>query len=575
MKRALVIFLFIVAAVVATFIYFSPRSFTFSEVSPVYHAIPLDAPLFFEFRAARSMYVNQPVINDIREAGFWKGLYQNYQKIDSLITRTSEIPSWIRNEKVVVAIKNEGTSDLTPLFLVQAAGSSRKKGWIALFEKLFPKETYQTKERSYDHFTITDITDGQNRTHFSFSFAEGLLISSTKSALVEQALRQLQSSGIAGDPGFRPLGRTVSGNAEIVLFINHRFFPGFISRWLNGQVTRRTNEFGDNEAVRHSGAISAFRNFASWSQFDVGINQRGFQLRGRSTAFDSLNHYITVFAGQQPQRIQSDKNLPYNTSYFVSYLFSDKNDFFDRLENYFRANHVYYNREEKFTRMASETRINVKRLFTNILDNEIIVAGIGGVRNLSVGSGLIIMPVRNVPDAETQIIQLIGNYYTRRNQNLSDQTKSIDTGKRWNIYRFPYPSLPGIWLGHPFRAVKANFVGFGNQMVVFASSEDELTDYFNKMDKNETLSKNTAYQRFMDNSGNRANINVFVDIPQNEEMMRDIFHASQAKTIRQNKALIQNSTFINWQVINAKDMVLNNLLIGYTRADTKPGGRNQ
>jgi hypothetical protein len=559
MKRIAIFLVPVLIVAVAAYFYFSPREFSFLGESPAYHAVPLDAPLFFEISSTRSIPLANAMFQEIKDANLWQSFFSLNEKFDFLITKSAEVPSGLRTDKLLIAIKYEGRNEITPLFIIPYSGSSKKRGWNALIEAWFPIAEFSRNERNYDHFSVIDIANNQSRNIFSYAYAEGLLLASPKSVLIEQALRQLNSSGISGNPGFVKVNRSASKQAQAAIYINHRFFPGFLARWLNNDVFRRVNEFGETEVIRYARDINVFREYADWSELDIQFHDNGLKMSGITSAYDSSNHFLSIFSNQQPQRFQADKLLPDNTSFFVSYNFSDSHDFFRRLENYFRANHRFYYREEKFTRMASESRTNVKNLFQNILESEIILA-YTSLPDPTGKSGLVIIPTRNRTAAEGQILQMLRIRAERSGQILNDQSVTIDSDKRWYAYKFPYPSLPGLWLGKPFHSIRANYIAFWENNIVMANSENEMASYFRKMDQGEVLSKYIGYQRFMRSADGRASVNVFFDVARGYNIGSEILDASLFKMVSGKQEQLQKFRYANWQISNSKEMFVNKFI---------------
>lgn len=565
MKRIAILLVSILLVAAAAFIYFSPRNYPFFSESPAYHAVPLDAPLFFEINSARSIPLTNAMFQEIKFANFLQPLFSLSERFDSIVSNSPEVASGLRSDKILVAFKYEGRDEITPLFIIPTSGSSKRKNWLALFDQWYPHHQFTRNERDYDQFKVIDVANNQNLNVFSFSVAEGMILASPKSVLVEQGLRQLNSTGISDNPGFVKVNQMNSGQSLATLYINHRFFPGLLSRWLSNDIVRRVNEFGETEIVRYARDINAFRTFANWSELSIQASNNGLAMSGYTFSHDSLNQFLTVFANQKPQRFQASKLLPDNTSFFVSYILSDSPDFFRRLENYFRTQNKFYNREEKFAKMASETRTNVKNLFQNILENEIVMAFTSIPADPNEKSGLIVIPIRNRTAAEGQILQMLRIRAERNGQLLEDLSVAIDTDKRWYAYKFPYPSLPGLWLGQPFRSVKANYIAFWDNNIIMASTENEIFSYFLKMKKGETLSKDARYQQFMRKTKSRASINVFYDNVRGFNIGNEILDATFFRRIKGKQESLKKFRFANWQLSRSKEMFFNSLMLSFSQ----------
>src|SRR5690606_26677992 len=107
---------------------------------------------------------------------------------------------------------------------------------------------------------------------------------------------------------------------------------------------------------------------------DLSFSKDDLIFNGYSVAGDSLNHYLSVFEGQQPVRFRADEILPQNISCYFNIAFSDKKLFFKRLENYFIHTGSYYIREERMKRFEYGFRNNMREQFGEIVKDQITVA---------------------------------------------------------------------------------------------------------------------------------------------------------------------------------------------------------
>jgi hypothetical protein len=213
--------------------------------------------------------------------------------------------------------------------------------------------------------------------------------------------------------------------------------------------------------------------------------------------------------------------------------------------------------------MASETRTDVKILLQNILDNEIVMAYTQISDNPSNKSGIIVIPVRNRTATEGQIMQWLSSYAGRRGQSLSDLSVALGNDNSLYAYRFPYPSILSVWLGHPFRSINTHYIAFWENNLILAPGTDELTDYYRNMLAGETLSRNIQYQRFMQNVETRANITIFVDLRRAFNLGKEIFDPPTFRKLNAERENISNIRYANWQVVKSKDIFYNHITINY------------
>ncbi|MCL1821207.1 MAG: hypothetical protein FWG22_00120 [Prolixibacteraceae bacterium] len=563
MKRIIVIIILLVIVALGVALYFfKPQQFLFFRDSPAYKAIPTDAAMFFEINSLRSLSADNAVLQELSDAGFWPSFFEAKEHFDS-ITSSLEVAS-LRNEKLVAVFKFKGRDELSPLFIVHGGNDNKQKNWIYIIDHFFPATAHNRKQRSYDNFTITDITDAQGRNVFSYAFGEGLLLAGPKAILVEQGLRQLNSQGLLENQGFKKVNTLAQNHEDISLYVNQKYLPSSVMYHLSNETVSSVDEFGETRTVRHSRDIQEFEKFADWSEFDINISDDGIKCTGVSVAYDSLYHYLSVFERQQPLRSYASRLLPDNTSLFVDVTFSDYNLFSEKLENYFTNTGQFYKREVNLKTMGRQSRTDIKVMLGNIVSNTVIMAYTTIPDDPSRKSGVIVVPVKNRNNAEGQILQMLKNYAEQRKAELSDYSVTIDNARKHYAYKFPFPSLPGEWLGKPFYSVKANYVGFWENNVVFATGENELAEYYKKMSNGEFLSKNGSYQKFMQNADSRANINVFVDIAHGFPLGKELLESSLFKKMTARSSSLKKFRYFNWQIsYSKKETFHNNVSVSY------------
>ncbi|MFW6310121.1 MAG: hypothetical protein ACOC1D_03380, partial [Prolixibacteraceae bacterium] len=361
------------------------------------------------------------------------------------------------------------------------------------------------------------------------------------------------------------VNRTVNAQSEVSLYINHAKFPAYLRNLMNDQTVQAQNEFGEKQNMNYRKAVQDFADFASWTEVDFNFEKDYISLGGISAADDSLNHFLSVFKEQQPMRFRADEMLPKNTSFFCSYTFSDKDKFFSRLEDYFMHSDTYYQREKMIKKMESEFRVDLKNALQNIVRDEIIAGTTTIPVNPQNKTGFFIMHTTGATDAEEMLTELLSNYAARTGKTINDFTSgyAVDDELQFTVYRFPYPSLPGVWLGKPFTMIEANYVAFYDNFMVFCNSQKGLQEYLHGMALGATLAKDMRYLRFKQKVSNRANINVYTDINRVYSYSDQLFSAKITRALKGKEESLRKFWAINWQVQRQKSIYFNSVFVGF------------
>ena len=565
MKKYLIIFAIVLITVVAAFIYFTKDDITFSKETSVYKAIPITAPLFIETSSIKAISEENQILNDLETAEIAPSFFYFTNQVNSLVEANQDISKGIRNEPFVVFFSFSGKNELFPVFIKKIQSNSKKQQTELLIKSLYPSESNTYTEANYNGHKTVEIRNKAGLAVFQYSFTTGLLIASPKSILVEEAIRQLSNPGISNNPYFTNVNKTVTSQSEISCLINHKQFPDWLAQIVNRNTGNESNEFGKEVRINFATVLKEFSAFAAWTELDVTLKENLIRLSGISSSDDSLQHYLSVFDDQSPVRFNADKVLPKNTSYYFSASFADKEKFFENLENYFKHSGNYYSREDQIQQIENSLGINFKESFQGLVNSEIIVAASVIPVNPNDKITYFIVETEGKTAAKNVVDEFFANYYKKNNieQGSLESIFSVDNETRFAVYKFPYPSLPKIWLGQPFSLAKAAYLAWHDNYLVFCSSKEGLHEYLHSMVLDASLAKDINYLRFKENVESRANISAFININRAFSWQKELLNNEIAKLILEKEEFVRKFGMANWQLINNKNIYFNSVVVSY------------
>lgn len=567
MKRNLIIVLIFVLAAIVGVVFFMKSDVSFARETSIFRAVPFSAPVFIEMKNIKSIPFDISLVQELTENGNVAKFSGWIEKLNKAISENNEIQNGLRNDPFILVFDFIGENEIYPLVIKHAESTNIKNSLKKLVQTMFSAEEYNNEQKEYNGHKVISVTSLNTSQSVYFSFADGLFLASTKLLLVEKSLRQLGAESIDTDLNFSQVNKTVSAQSNISLFINHHSFPILISKWLNRKSVTSANEFGEPESHNLARDIRAFENFAAWSELDVVFSENEILLNGVSAANDSLNHFLTVFDGQQPVRFQAPDLLPSNTSFFTSYTFSDKSIFFKELEKYFTHTASYYRREDRIKKIESLFRADLKTTFQEIVEKEIIVATTNIPVQPENKTTLFLLQTTGKTNAEKLLNNLLGSYAQQKKIEPESLKKTFEFDKEisFSIYNFPFPSFPGIWLGRPFGFVDANYFAFFQNYIVFANSEAGLQDYLHNMTLDATLSKDMRYADFSKKMASKTNINTFINVNRIFNIKNEVFNPENVSLFDKNEAYLRKFEALNWQVIVEKGVFFNTVYTTFNK----------
>ena len=564
MKRILVLFFVVVLVVVARIFYFTENNISISNEVSEFDAVPADAPLFAEFRSMKIYPRENPMIQEMIKAGIGVSFLSWVEKMDTLISNQQYTTRKELTESFILAFPLDGENSPEPLLIKKTASKSEQKLLEKLIHMLYPEASFRYEKSELNgHKMFSAVSDENNETVY-YCFVNGLFLASQRSEIIERSVSQLSASGVSVNPYFMKANRTATGQSAVSWYVNHAAFSGFLAGLLNDKPSAEVDEFA-RKATGPGEKVKNFQSYAAWSELDMEIKERSIHLNGISTASDSLNHWLTIFEGQEPVKYTASEVLPKNTSFFCSFTFSDNDRFFTNLEKYNSRSANETKRVELFKKMDSEFRSGVKDIFKQLVGNEVIVAANSVPAEPEMKNTFFIVQTPGRTTTVELFDQLMQNHAAVKGVN-PDSQKSIypvDEETRFTIYRFPFPSFPGIWLGKPFTLAKAGFAAFYDNYLVFCSSENGLQDYLHQMVLDATLAKDPGYAAFSKNILSHTNVNVYVNIPRLFPLFGEMLNDDLTRFATEKEETLKKMGTVNWQVLNEKEFFFNSIYLIY------------
>ena len=559
MKRNLILIIIaVLIAAVAAFILFTRNQISFVKDGSLYKAIPASSPVFVEISSLKAIPTENPVLTELAVLNDFAWFISEINKISELISENDEIQkSWARRP-AILAFDFVGEDKLLPVIISPIKNSDELNGIEQLLSGLEGTDGSDPQVRKYTGHKIFSIKNTKGKS-LHYCAAGGLIIISPESILIDKSLRQLNSENLTDIRNFNRVNKTVDSQSDFSWYINHHRFPELFTKILNGTTLSSENEFGETIKKNLRRDVLNLRSYAGWSELDMSFHDRLVSMNGITVADDSLNHFVTVFNGQQAESFQCDKALPKNTSFYIGYTFSNRDLFFENLIDYFKHSNTFYDREDLLKKMERRLGDDSRTVLKEMVENQVAAA----ITDISDDdkTTFFVVKVHSHKNAQAALEQMMQNYAGSKNIEFSSlyYNVSAEDGKTSRVYRFPYPSLPGVWFGETFAFAKANFAVIYDNYLVFASSENAMKEYLSDMALNYSLKEDRDYADFEREAENKANINVYANINRVLPLSKHIFTTDFSKKIEENSETLRKFEAISWQLVCEKEVYFNSL----------------
>lgn len=568
MKRNLIIVLVVILLAIVGFIFFTQKDVVFTKETSLYKAVPVSSPVFVELSSLRDIPSESPVLNHLAGIDDFGWVLEKLAQTNTLSKEVKEIQSQFSKRPLIIALDFIGKNELRPVVISSLRTSEELTGFERLLEMMEGASGLEFTNTKYNGHKVFHVAGSEGRS-MHYSVAGGLIVFSPEEILVEKSLRQLNSHNITNINNFNKVNKTVTSQSNVSWYINHNRFPELWANFLNPKTNTRVNEFGETIKRNLRKEVLDLQNYASWSELDMTISDKGIALKGITAADDSLNHFLSVFEGQEAANCQAQRILPKNTSFYIGFTFSDRDLFFKNLENYYVHSDKYYWREEHIKTMEKRFKKGSRTILRNLVKNQVVAAITSVSSDVNQHKTLFIVNNESRSNNREQFETLLKNYAKSKKLEFNTLLTShvSSAGKTYQIYSFPYPSLPEIWLGKTFRFAKTSFAAFRDDYLIFASTKEGLAKYLNDLDQGATLKNDDRYASFYKLMESKSNIGAFVDVNRIYNLNKSLFNAQFAKGFEKNEEILRKFNGLSWQVLCENNVFINAVNIGL---DLKP-----
>ncbi len=541
---------FMLLAIGGTVYYFYSEKQENKDIIPALKMVTPNTPML--------LVVNSPsqLTSDLKQNPIWQGLlrmgaYKDINRAcdlaDSILHSNLALAEQLKDCKAILTFNYFGNNDYQPVFILPLKVSQKSSKVKSILVKVVNKEGFILKERAYNQEYIYDAQDRYGRIAFSFSFLNNTLIFSPATVFVEDAMRQYKMPSIYEDPFFKKVFKNRNPDADVNVFINHRYF------------SRLTSFFSESHLKKTIASLT----YACWSCINLNMESQRVLFSGYSSTNDSLNNYLNLLLDQTPVDHKIDQVLPANTSFYLSYGLSNLKTYFSDLDNYLQKQHKYYQRVEELKAIKNASGVDLVDLFTHITGDEIALAFTDVDKTVISRNRLLLFELSGVKSAKKQVEELIQGYNKRH--PLSKKIKnSVYVGNdEYDFYTMPFEDFARTLLGDLFASSKFRCFTFYDKYLVFADNTTTLWNYVRSMQKGEVLTSCNRYLQVKENLISRGNLYSYLDVTPGILLAGSYLDEQLVARLNWNIETARNFKSVGWRLCSRKGMIENQGILFY------------
>jgi len=466
-KLVITTIILLIATIAITVVYFKNLNPPGSNTSRVIEAIPDNAPVIFQFTNEKSFY-DIFSGNTLLTSVIGKDDLADIDTLRNILLGNHLLHKYFDGQSLFVSLhplKNNDAALLLSIsalkgFDVSAMEQLAKQpgsGLIIHAQRIGGLPAYNIYINSIKmRFYIVDKGDDI----FSGSFSE---------ELAGQAAEYKPT----GKKAFVLLPEQQNSNSLANLYVNYRALGPLFEKL-----------FSNN---KNTDIFKNFKNLPAEAALSLNYKNDAFMFSGTTTLqHNQPESYLNLFAGQQPVINHLKDIFPATTAYSTNFAVSDPVKFAKDLYQSHKQAGMMNEEDSLFKKIKAETGISLRTEFGNLLGNEFAIVTTRFQEKYAIVS---------IKDG-SKLTPLLFNIST------------ITTDK---IGQFRYDKIPYFLLGDAFGVLKHPYFMIVDNYLILATTQNELTSYYDTYFNRKFLSKMDQYNQFDNLQAERSNVAFFIN----------------------------------------------------------------
>jgi len=525
---------------------------TFStKQNPAYKAVPEKSPLIIEIKNTNGLYdaleSNNLIIKQFRKVPAIDSLFNGLNGFYDFATGHSGIHDLLKNKSIIISMNLTGKNQLTPLYLAQMNNQEESSTATENITSSLGGEFTVTR-KSYDNATIYNARS--EKFNLFYACVNDILMVSEDFILIEQSIRQTNSQNLLDNTEFTELYKTIEENAFANIFINHLTINQLLAKYVAPDL-RKT--------------VGQMSTYSNWSGIDLWLKDSEIEMNGFSITKDSSDLYLNLFKHQEAQKMDIEKVIPVNATYFVALNLKNTTNYLDQYEVYIKANSNFYPRETALMEFQKKTKTNPVQLFKDIAGTQF--AGVYTNINKSIPSQnrYFVAEIVNESEAKKKIVKAVDDYSLGLREKPKDMYTeyAVNSKNKIDIYRLPFSNMAESLLGRSFAGINGQYITIYKKHLIWGDNLPGMKNYLENLVAEKTLANDSVYKQSLKGGQSKAKFYMYAKIPKVYRLKDVLFKQQLSSKLSANEEVIRKFSVFSWQYSLSGDKIKNSLHLKY------------
>lgn len=506
MKRYVTVGVLLIITIALVFIYLRSATHT-DHKRPLFDALPSNASLILSFPDAISTFSDLDSTSYTAELNSIPLIADTKLKLQHMDSMLSGLGYTLKGTPMLVSAHSVSKKETDMLYLVELAPSQSETFMGAI------KGAVKHKERSFREHTIYDITSGI-AAPLTMAYMDGILVVSSTSILVEEALLQLiEKPSLLNNAELASITNKVSEDVDLSVIIS----PSHL-------------HLLDNMLLSEGAPFKAdLHQWASWLALDVKLREKDIVLTGYATPSDTS--FLSLNQHEATHVFDADKVMPGNTAFFKYTTFIGLND------------------------TGDEDEWDLDNYFNELLNGELVVGLMESLDEDHLNDRFHLLKLTDVERTEQSLAELL-----RLNANEQEDVTSgqLKVGNAFDALFDAYVDIPN----DPYFSIVGEYL--------LLAADASTIDRFIKNAEERSLYQTMVYQQFRDHVTSTSNVTIYVAPSLFRELLPIIFNEDITDELAENWSQVKDVNGAVLQFTSYEGMFFTNGYVQFNSGDTDP-----
>jgi hypothetical protein len=524
---------------------------TFStKQNPAFKSVPQKSPLIIEFKDQEGFFKafkgENQLFAEMKAIPAFDNLLSKVTRFRDFVEGHSGIADLLRSKSIIVSVNPSGKNQLASLFLVQLNNSGESGSAVDVVSRELGAQ-YTIQRKSYDNTSIVNAKSPE--LSFYFACVNDIFMVSEDFILVEEAIRQSNSTNLLNNREFTDVYKTIEENALANIFINHQTISQILARLVTPEI-RKT--------------LTSLNSYSNWSELDLMATPKSLDFSGYSVTKDSTDSYLDIFRNQDPQKLTIDKAVPVNSSFFVALNLKSTKQYIDQYETYLRTKGNFYARETNLIEFKKKTNTDLERFVKDMVGAQ--VAGVYTNINKSnpYQNRFFIAELTAPAEAKEKLKKAFAEF--RKSGKTGDEpmlTEYSNGKKSMDIVHLPMGNMAENLFGRAFSGINSQFYTIYENYLICGDNLPGMKNYLQSLISGKTLNNDSIFQLNNRESQPKPNFYLYAKVPKVFHLKDALLKPEIGAEVTKSEDVIRKFSTFTWQFSVAGKMIKNQVSLKY------------